>query len=127
VYRYLPLRERFGGELSPVDIVDMRKEIERGNRTPFSLALVEGIKERIERGEQTVLLLNRRGYTTFVLCRDCGETLQSPHCAVTLTYHQHEDRLKCHYCGVEAAMPKTCPSCESTKIRQFGTGTQKIE
>jgi len=127
VYRYLPLRERFGGELPPVDIIDMRKELERGNRTPFSLALVEGIKERIKRGEQTVLLLNRRGYTTFVLCRDCGETLQCPHCAVNLTYHQHEDRLKCHYCGFEAAMPKTCPSCESTKIRQFGTGTQKIE
>ena len=127
VYRYLPLKERFGGELPPVEIIDMRKELERGNRTPFSLPLVEGIKQRIERGEQTVLLLNRRGYTTFVLCRDCGETLQCPHCAVNLTYHQHQDCLKCHYCGFEAAMPKTCPSCESKKIRQFGTGTQKIE
>lgn len=127
VYRYLPLTERFGGELPPVDIIDMRKELERGNRTPFSLPLIEGIKQRIERGEQTVLLLNRRGYTTFVLCRDCGETLQCPHCAVNLTYHQQQDCLKCHYCGFEAAMPKTCPSCESQKIRQFGTGTQKIE
>ncbi|OIN67843.1 primosomal protein N' [Exiguobacterium sp. KRL4] len=127
VYRYLPLKERFGGELPPVDIIDMRKELERGNRTPFSLPLIEGIKRRIERGEQTVLLLNRRGYTTFVLCRDCGETLQCPHCAVNLTYHQHQDCLKCHYCGFEAQMPKTCPACESKKIRQFGTGTQKIE
>lgn len=127
VYQYLPLKERFGGELPPVDIIDMRKELERGNRTPFSLPLIEGIKQRIERGEQTVLLLNRRGYTTFVLCRDCGETLQCPHCAVNLTYHQQADRLKCHYCGFEAAMPKECPSCSSKKIRQFGTGTQKIE
>lgn len=127
VYRYLPLKERFGGELPPVDIVDMRKELASGNRTPFSRPLIEAIKQRIDKGEQTVLLLNRRGYTTFVLCRDCGETLQCPHCAVNLTYHQHGDRLKCHYCGFEAAMPKTCPNCSSNKIRQFGTGTQKIE
>lgn len=127
VYRYLHLKERYGGEMPPVHIIDMRRELARGNTTMFSEALFDGIIQRIERNEQCVILLNRRGFTTFVMCRDCGEGLTCPHCAVNLTYHQHGDRLKCHYCGYEMGMPSTCPSCQSKKIKQFGTGTQKIE
>ncbi|MCC5893087.1 primosomal protein N' [Exiguobacterium sp.] len=127
VYRYLHLKERYGGEMPPVHIIDMRRELARGNTTMFSEDLFLAINDRIAKKEQCVILLNRRGFTTFVMCRDCGEGLTCPHCAVNLTYHQHGDRLKCHYCGYEMGMPSKCPACDSKKIKQFGTGTQKIE
>ncbi|WP_214827020.1 primosomal protein N' [Exiguobacterium algae] len=127
VYRYLHLKERYGGEMPPVHIIDMRRELAKGNTTMFSEDLFNGIVDRIEKKEQCVILLNRRGFTTFVMCRDCGEGLTCPHCAVNLTYHQYGERLKCHYCGYEMGMPSTCPTCNSKKIKQFGTGTQKIE
>lgn len=127
VYRYLQLSERYGGEMPPVHIIDMRRELAKGNTTMFSEDLFVAINDRIAKKEQCVILLNRRGFTTFVMCRDCGEGLTCPHCAVNLTYHQHGDRLKCHYCGYEIGMPSKCPTCDSKKIKQFGTGTQKIE
>ena len=127
VYHYLHLKERYGGEMPPVHIIDMRRELAKGNTTMFSEELFQGILDRIEKKEQCVILLNRRGFTTFVMCRDCGEGMTCPHCAVNLTYHQYGDRLKCHYCGYEVGMPSTCPSCNSKKIKQFGSGTQKIE
>ncbi|WP_088012989.1 primosomal protein N' [Gottfriedia acidiceleris] len=115
------------GPLPEVEIVDMREQLRIGNRTMFSTALHEKIIDRLEKKEQIILFLNRRGYSSFVMCRDCGYTIQCPHCEVSLTYHKHNHHLKCHYCGYETYMPKQCPSCQSEHIRFFGTGTQKVE
>lgn len=115
------------GPLPEVEIVDMREQLRIGNRTMFSTALHEKIIDRLEKKEQIILFLNRRGYSSFVMCRDCGYTIQCPHCEVSLTYHKQNHHLKCHYCGYETYMPKQCPSCQSEHIRFFGTGTQKVE
>ncbi|MEJ7388375.1 primosomal protein N', partial [Staphylococcus epidermidis] len=80
-----------------------------------------------DRNEQIVLFLNRRGYASFMLCRDCGHVPQCPNCDISLTYHKSTDQLKCHYCGHQEAAPHICPSCESEHIRQVGTGTQRVE
>ncbi|WP_040948590.1 primosomal protein N' [Gorillibacterium massiliense] len=113
--------------LPPVSIVDMRQELTEGNRSMFSRPLHAALQERLERGEQSVLLLNRRGYSTFVMCRTCGFTLQCPHCDIALTYHQNSRMVRCHYCGHAEQQPQKCPSCESLHIRYFGTGTQRVE
>lgn len=128
VYKLLTLSHRTNYQQMPsVEIVDMRKELHAGNRTMFSASLMENMKACIERGEQIVLLLNRRGYSTFVMCRDCGHVSECPHCDIALTYHKNSHRLKCHYCSYEQAVPESCPSCGSDSIRYFGTGTQKVE
>ncbi|MDV2582591.1 primosomal protein N' [Alkalibacillus haloalkaliphilus] len=128
VYQLLELSERVNEQALPhMEIVDMRKELEKGNRTMFSDNLVEKINDRIKRGEQVVLMLNRRGYSTFVMCRECGETVQCEHCDISMTYHRTNHKLKCHYCSDEKPMPNQCPKCESEAIRFFGTGTQKVE
>ena len=85
------------------------------------------IENNIKNKKQTILFLNRRGYSTFVMCRDCGYTINCPKCNITLTYHMKQDKLKCHYCGYETNNVKECPECKSKNIRYFGTGTQKIE
>ncbi|MBD2846161.1 primosomal protein N' [Paenibacillus sp. IB182496] len=124
----LPLSERVQGRpLPPVELVDMRLELEAGNRSMFSRRLRSALAERLERGEQAVLLLNRRGYSTFVMCRSCGYTAGCPHCDISLTYHQKTRMLRCHYCGHAESAPTACPSCESEHIRFFGTGTQRVE
>ncbi|QHS22197.1 primosomal protein N' [Virgibacillus sp. MSP4-1] len=128
VYHLLTLSKRMNKQSMPeVEIVDMRDELHQGNRSMFSFPLQERIRERLERKEQIVLLLNRRGYSTFVICRDCGTTMQCPHCDISLTYHRKQERLKCHYCSYEIPMPQVCPDCGSDSIRYFGTGTQKVE
>ncbi|REJ13631.1 MAG: primosomal protein N' [Caldibacillus debilis] len=128
VYKLLKLEKRMNNmPLPSVEIVDMRKEMHAGNRLVFSRLLMEKMKDRLERGEQTVLLLNRRGYATFLLCRGCGYTMVCPNCEVTLTYHKVSDTVKCHYCGYEGSAPKRCPACGGEHIRYFGTGTQKVE
>lgn len=125
---YVPLPERVGDRPLPgVTIVDMREELKLGNRAMFSRALSDALQVRLERGEQAVLLLNRRGYSTFVMCRSCGYTAQCPHCDIALTYHRGSQNLRCHYCGYAEREPAACPSCESPHIRFFGTGTQKVE
>jgi primosomal protein N' (replication factor Y) len=122
------LNERANRMVMPhVHIADMRKELEEGNRTPFSVRLSAEISRNIDAGQQTILFLNRRGYASFVLCRSCGYTVRCPHCSISMTYHSFDDRLICHYCGFTTLMPKTCPKCASAYIRQFGTGTQKVE
>ncbi|MUT66824.1 primosomal protein N' [Paenibacillus sp. NEAU-GSW1] len=124
----LPMPGRVGGRpLPPVDVIDMRAELQEGNRSMFSRRLHAALAERLERGEQSVLLLNRRGYSTFVMCRSCGYTAACPHCDISLTYHQKTRALRCHYCGHAEQAPKACPSCESEHIRYFGTGTQRVE
>lgn len=128
VYTLCTLHERVNQkELPTAEVVDMREELRSGNRSLFSTALFERLKDRIEKGEQSVLLLNRRGYSTFVNCRDCGYVAQCPHCDISLTYHKRSNALKCHYCGHEARQPSNCPECSSEHIRFFGTGTQKVE
>ncbi|MEY8751316.1 primosomal protein N' [Alkalicoccobacillus gibsonii] len=128
VYTLLSLKHRVNNRPMPsVDIVDMREELRAGNRSMFSVALMEALKLRLERGEQSVLFLNRRGYSTFVMCRDCGYVPQCEHCDISLTYHRSNHSLKCHYCGHEEAMPIKCPECQSEHIRFFGSGTQKVE
>lgn len=124
----LQLKERTkGSRLPEVFVTDMRKELENGNRSAFGLPLQQVIRENLEKGQQTMLFLNRRGYSTFVSCRKCGEALTCPSCNVSYTYHASDKALVCHYCGKEVPVPKTCPSCGSHYIRYFGTGTQKIE
>jgi len=110
-----------------VEIVDMREELHEGNRTMFSRKLKDKIEACLQRKEQAVLLLNRRGYSTFVMCRDCGHVKECPHCDIALTYHKNTNMLKCHYCAHEEPMPIFCPECESDAIRYFGTGTQRVE
>ncbi|WP_027090954.1 primosomal protein N' [Cohnella thermotolerans] len=125
---YVPLPERVADRPLPgVAIVDMREELKLGNRAMFSRALSEALQARLEREEQAVLLLNRRGYSTFVMCRSCGYTAQCPHCDIALTYHRGSQNLRCHYCGYAEREPEACPSCQSRHIRFFGTGTQKVE
>ncbi|AXI09033.1 primosomal protein N' [Oceanobacillus zhaokaii] len=128
VYKLATLNKRTNDKPMPkVDIVDMREELHAGNRTMFSRKLKESIELCIERGEQVVLLLNRRGYSTFVMCRDCGHVKECPHCDIALTYHKNSNQLKCHYCSHEESMPSACPECQSKLIRYFGTGTQRVE
>ncbi|MGC4375586.1 primosomal protein N' [Fictibacillus sp. Mic-4] len=128
VYTLCELKERVNNrELPAVSVIDMREELRAGNRSMFSRELYSKLSERIEKGEQSVLLLNRRGYSTFVLCRDCGYVAGCPHCDISLTYHKKHHLLKCHYCGYQEGMPSVCPSCYSEHIRFFGTGTQKVE
>ncbi|MBU8907064.1 primosomal protein N' [Desertibacillus haloalkaliphilus] len=128
VYHLLPLLTRVNDIKMPsVDIIDMREELREGNRSMFSRALYDRLNDRLEKGEQSVLFLNRRGYSTFVMCRDCGYVATCPHCDISLTFHRSQHAMKCHYCGHQERMPSTCQSCESEHIRFFGSGTQKVE
>ncbi|TYS16337.1 primosomal protein N' [Rossellomorea vietnamensis] len=128
VYTLLTLSKRMNeGELPSVSIVDMREELRGGNRSMFSEELFEKLQDRLQKGEQTVLFLNKRGHSSFIMCRDCGYVAQCPHCDISLTYHRFSDNMKCHYCGYETGVPQTCPECDSEHIRYFGTGTQKVE
>lgn len=126
--RLLTMRHRVGESTLPnVFLVDLRKELKEGHRFIFSRLLLEKITDRLEKGEQTILLLNRRGYSTFLLCRSCGYAVECPHCDITLTYHRSSDSLRCHYCGHEEQMVTRCPKCGSNAIRQLGVGTEKVE
>ncbi len=128
VYSLVTMEERVAGaELPDVEVVDMRNELAEGNRSPFSIALANAIRERIERKEQTILFLNRRGHSTFVSCRSCGFVAKCPHCSISLTYHSFTNSLVCHYCGYRIKKYEVCPDCGSVHIHGFGTGTQKIE
>ncbi|MBT2687979.1 primosomal protein N' [Bacillus sp. ISL-47] len=128
VYQLLSLPKRMNNQALPsVEIIDMREELREGNRSMFSRMLLDKIKDRLEKKEQIVLFLNKRGHSSFVMCRDCGYVINCPHCDISLTYHRFNQQMKCHYCGYEASVPNTCPECESEHIRYFGTGTQKVE
>ena len=127
-YTLLNLEQRFNNKPLPrVELVDMKAELKNGNKNILSGDLREAIKESLSRQEQVILLLNRRGHSTFILCRDCGESLKCPACDVALTYHATETNLRCHYCDYRIPVPNICPKCRSNRIRYFGHGTQKLE
>ena len=113
--------------LPEVEIIDLREELASGNKTMLSRRLYDEISKNLENKHQTILFLNRRGFSTFVMCRDCGYTVKCKNCNITLTYHMKENKLKCHYCGYEQPNVTVCPECGSDKIKYFGTGTQKLE
>ena len=114
-------------KLPNVEIVDLKEELANGNRSMLSRRLFSAIESNLNRKKQTILFLNRRGYSTFVMCRDCGYTVKCNKCNVTMTYHSDDNRLKCHYCGYERKNVTVCPECGSKNIRYFGTGTEKLE
>jgi len=126
-YRLLTLPRRIDGRpLPPVRVVDMRLELKEGNRGIFSRTLAEAVGGRLAVGEQVLLFLNRRGYSTIVVCRECGLVVKCLRCDISLTYHL-DGRLRCHYCNYTTVLPELCPRCGSRYIRHFGTGTQKVE
>lgn len=114
-------------KLPTIEVVDLREELSKKNKSMLSEKLQESIKENLENKKQTILFLNRRGFSTFVMCRDCGYTAKCKNCDITLTYHKSTNKLKCHYCGYETKVITKCPDCGSENIRYFGTGTQKLE
>ncbi len=125
-YRLHTLTKREKGNLADVHVVDLRDELHAGNKSIFSFKLQKLIQERLERKEQTMLFINRRGYAGFVSCRECGVVMKCPHCDVSLKAHNN-GKLICHYCGYEVPTPRLCPKCGSKYIAGFGTGTQKVE
>ena len=126
-YRLIELKERVGNRPLPtVHTTDMREELAHGNRSIFSDLLREKIRDRLEKGQQTMLFINRRGYAGFVSCRSCGYVVKCPHCDVSLSAHRN-GKLICHYCGYEEPMIKVCPSCGSRHVGGFKAGTQQIE
>lgn len=128
VYTLLELSDRVNNHDMPgVQIVDMRDEFQEDNRSNFSRILQEKIIDRLQKRQQIVLLLNRRGYSSFLMCRDCGFVLECPNCDISLTFHMDSKSMKCHYCGHEEAIPTRCPKCSGHNFRYYGTGTQKVE
>ncbi len=126
-YHLFTMKERIGGGKMPqVQVADLRRELREGNRSIFSRQLQELLEDRLEKGEQSMLFLNRRGYAGFVCCRSCGYVCKCPHCDVSLSEHQ-DGRLVCHYCGYSRPAVRKCPSCGSVYIRGFRAGTQQVQ
>jgi len=127
-YSLFEMEKRYSGNALPdVYIVDMKIETALGNRSLFSEAFARALKVNLEKGEQSLILLNRRGYNTYVCCVACGETAACPNCALPLTYHKAADSLACHYCGYSRKVDEVCPKCGSRSVRKTGTGTQRVE
>jgi len=127
-YKLLHMPRRIGSAMLPfVHVVDMRTELKQGNRSVMSRALTESLEAALSRGEQAILLLNRRGHSSFVSCRECGEVLRCDLCDVSMTYHKASGKMRCHYCHEEKPVPAVCPKCGSPYIRYFGDGTQKLQ
>ena len=127
-YRLLTMKKRFhSGSLPEVSMIDMNIERENGNASEFSRKLVAEVKQNLANGEQTILLLNRRGYHTIISCCDCYQPVYCPNCSVPLTYHKKNDKLMCHYCGYVSEPVTVCPSCGSQRLKSMGFGTQKLE
>ena len=114
-------------DLPPVRVVDMRQELRAGNRSMFSRALQRSLGQVLDNNQQAILFLNRRGTTTYVFCRDCGHVMRCSNCDSPLTFHSARERLLCHHCGNDRRMPEKCPNCGSSRIKQFGAGTQRVQ
>ena len=127
VYNLVTLEKRVNGkELPKVELIDMNKEVSKA-KGHFSLPLIDEINKTIEKGEQVILLLNRRGYSSFVTCSNCGKSIKCPNCDITLTYHKSSNILRCHYCGYATNYEITCPSCHEKSLKDLGVGTERIE
>ena len=127
-YTLCTLEHRFGNAALPqVCTVDMKGELHAGHRSPLSRTLQNQIQSNLDVGKQTILLMNRRGYNTFIACNDCGHVITCPNCSISLTYHSYSNRLMCHYCGYSKPLDNTCPACGSHAVRYSGFGTQRIE
>lgn len=113
--------------LPEVHLLDLKQMVFAGKQVDLTTTLVDKLKQTIASGHQAILLLNRRGFARFMLCRDCGFVLKCPHCDLSLTYHKDINRMQCHYCGYEGPVPSRCPQCQSQQIRFLGTGTQKVQ
>ena len=128
IYNLLEINNRYGQSILPdVVIVDMNEELMAGNRTQFSHKLINEININLQNGEQSMLLLNRRGFHTIISCCECGQSVNCPNCSVPMTFHKKNNKLMCHYCGYSDEMPKKCSSCGSERFRSMGFGTQKLE
>ena len=128
IYKLITLKERYNKTPLPkVEIVDMREELKEGNLTIFSRKLYSQISKELEGGRQIILLQNRRGYSNFVSCRECGMVMRCPECGISLTYHKSKEKMMCHYCGRTFKVPTQCPECESKYIKHFGIGTEQVE
>ena len=128
IYELLELKNRYSGnELPQVTVVDMGIERSEGNTSEFSRQLRDEIEVNLQRGEQTILLLNRRGYHTIISCADCRKPIYCPNCSIPMTYHKINDMLMCHYCGHSQPIGESCPECGSTHLMKMGFGTQKLE
>ncbi|TYO97370.1 primosomal protein N' [Desulfallas thermosapovorans] len=126
-YKLINMTTRINGKNMPrVQLVDMRREVQSGNSGIFSLALLQKMREKLHNNEQTIIFLNRRGFKTLVVCRECGMVLKCPRCDISLTYHA-DGRLRCHYCNYRVQAPKRCPDCGGNQLGYFGTGTQRVE
>ena len=128
IYHLIELKKRYNSTPLPeVEIVDMRKELRKGNRSIFSEALRTRMEEELNSGRQVILLQNRRGFSNFISCRECGTVMKCPECGISLTYHKKENSMICHYCGRRYPVPTVCPTCKSKYIRHFGIGTEQVE
>ena len=126
--RVLYMGTRYNSQKLPAVLVeDMREELQEGNHTIFSRRLGREIQQNLDRGEQTILFVNRRGHSTFVSCRSCGYTFECPNCSISLKYHSHSRRLMCHYCGYMQPLVSRCPKCGGNYVKLFGLGTQRAE
>lgn len=126
-YGLLQLPSRVASRPLPaIEIVDMKKEIKEGNTSIFSTKLLTALQQTLDAGEQAILFMNRRGFHTYVMCRECGKPLTCPHCSITLIYHRTRNKLACHYCHYQRFVPKNCPFCGSSYIRYYGTGTERV-
>lgn len=127
-YTLCELNERYGdAQLPQVITVDMKQELKLGNRSPISSKLKELLTETLNNNKQAILLINRRGYNTFIACNECGHVITCPNCSISLTYHSFNNRLQCHYCGYSKVLDNICPECGSDAVRYSGYGTQRIE
>lgn len=128
VFERLELSERFNEVAMPaVEVVDMRDELKAGNKTLFSQTLADRMSDNLARKKQIILFINRRGYSSFVACRECGYVVKCPECEISMTYHKDKNACTCHYCGKRDAVPRICPVCGSKAIKSFGVGTQQVE
>ena len=126
IYTLLELKNRINNSMPMVKIIDMKEEYKKGNRILAS-ELINDINDRLRKNEQVILLLNRRGYSTTITCRECGEVIKCPNCDIPLTYHKNGNKLNCHYCNYTTYKPQKCPNCGNENISEFGIGTEKLE